>query len=62
MNYDDPIHMMDTCGGSFVKALAACYYRADSENKRRLKEAFADYFSSYESKWRAMQPKQQEMT
>jgi len=60
MNYDDPIHMMEQCGGGFVRSLALCYYRADSENKRRLREAFADYFSSYEAKWKAMQPKQQE--
>ena len=58
--YDDHIHMMEQIGGSFVKSLAECYYRADSENKRRLVEAFSDYFGSYEQKWRAMQPKQTE--
>ena len=47
-HYDDPIHMMESIGGSFVKALAECYYRADSTNKIRLKTAFKDYFNHYE--------------
>lgn len=34
-------------GGSFVKALAECFYRADRRNIDRLKETFKDYWEEY---------------
>jgi pyruvate/2-oxoacid:ferredoxin oxidoreductase beta subunit len=34
-------------GGSFVKALAECIYRADNNNLRTLSEAFYHYFTRY---------------
>ena len=46
--YDNAIHMMQDLGGSFVKALAELYLRADPENKRRAREAFPEYFARYE--------------
>lgn len=58
--YVDSIQMMLDTGGSFARSLAACYYTADLQNKRRLLEAFSDYFGAYERQWRAMQPKQTE--
>lgn len=51
--YDDALHMMEAIGGSFVKSLAACYYAADPKNKRRLLDAFPDWFGSYEVQFRA---------
>lgn len=49
--YDDHLHMMEELGGSFVKSLAACYYRADSSNKSRLEAAFPEYFNKYREMW-----------
>lgn len=46
--YDDALHMMEKIGGSFVKALADCYCRADSKNKARLIAAFPEIFERYE--------------
>lgn len=40
---------MQKHGGSFVKALAECYFRADELNKLRLVNAFHDYFQKYGS-------------
>jgi hypothetical protein len=49
--YDNALHMMEEQGGSFVKALVNCYYRADSENKLILRIAFAHYFQDYERRF-----------
>lgn len=38
---------MERYGGSFVKALAACFYRADPNNKEKLKIAFPEYWKQY---------------
>jgi len=38
-------------GGSFVKALAECWLRADRTNKAKLEESFADYFLEYGEKF-----------
>lgn len=38
---------MQKHGGSFVKALAECYFRADELNKLRLVNAFNEYFELY---------------
>lgn len=46
--YDDALHMMEKIGGSFVKALADCYCRADPNNKARLIAAFPEIFERYE--------------
>lgn len=50
--YDDALHLMEVQGGSFVRSLAACYYCADPSNKARLRTAFADYFETYERRFR----------
>lgn len=42
------LHAMELIGGSFVKALANCYYMADPANKRKLADTFAEYFERYE--------------
>lgn len=34
-------------GGSFVKSLAACFYRADATNFAKLKRAFPEYWEEY---------------
>ena len=39
---------MEKYGGSFVKALAQCFFRADSNNLLKLKTAFSDYWNQYE--------------
>lgn len=51
--YDGPLHMMEVQGGSFVRALVACYYSADPPNKVKLRETFADYFIDYKSRFEA---------
>jgi hypothetical protein len=51
--YDNPEHMMEAFGGSFVKALVHLWYCADSTNKARLRAAFADYFERYEKLYEA---------
>lgn len=51
--YDNPQHMMELIGGSFVRSLVACYYAADSKNKARLQEAFKEYFDIYEAQYKA---------
>ena len=35
--FDNALHIMEVQGGSFVKALAHCYYMADSSNKAKLR-------------------------
>ena len=55
--YDSALHMMEVQGGSFVKALAHCYYMADASNREKLYETFSEYFKGYETrfdqwKWR----------
>lgn len=47
------IAAMERYGGSFVKALAECFLRADRENYIRLCEAFPEYVTEYTSdKWK----------
>jgi hypothetical protein len=43
--------LMDDRGGSFVKALAACYCCADSSNRKALETAFPEYFEKYRTMW-----------
>lgn len=40
---------MERYGGSFVKALAELYRRADPANKKKLKECFREYFEKYKN-------------
>ena len=47
------IEMMETYGGSFVKALANAWYKADPNNKRILENSFS-YFKEYELKARKL--------
>jgi len=47
-HFDNALHMMEVYGGSFVRSLVACYYCADSTNRAKLREAFAEYFDRYE--------------
>lgn len=56
--YDNALHVMEVQGGSFVKALANCYYAADPANRSKLREAFSDYFEEYERRFRAL-PREQ---
>lgn len=42
------VERMASYGGSFVKALAECFSRADSFNFKRLKDTFFDYWEEYE--------------
>lgn len=42
------VEAMATYGGSFVKALAECFTRADAHNFIRLKATFGDYWHEYE--------------
>ena len=35
-------------GGSFVESLSICFRLADSENFKKLKEAFSEYWKQYE--------------
>lgn len=42
------VETMEKYGGSFVKALAQCFYRADRNNINKLKEAFPEYWGQYE--------------
>lgn len=50
-HYDNGLHMMEKQGGSFVKSLAHCYYMADTVNREKLRETFADYFNGYEERY-----------
>ena len=50
--YDNGLHMMEELGGSFVKSLVNCYYCADSSNKAKLREAFAEYFERYDQMYK----------
>jgi len=42
------VEKMETYGGSFVKALAECFHRADRQNIDKLKVAFPEYWEQYE--------------
>jgi pyruvate/2-oxoacid:ferredoxin oxidoreductase beta subunit len=42
------IEEMETYGGSFVKCLAMCFYKADEDNFKKLKDAFPEYWKQYE--------------
>ena len=41
------VEMMEKYGGSFVKALAGAFYRADINNFSKLKRAFPEYWKEY---------------
>lgn len=42
------VETMEKYGGSFVKALAECFHRADPINFKKLKNAFSEYWKEYE--------------
>lgn len=46
----DIIENMQKYGGSFVKALADCFLRADPINRVKLAESFTDYIIKYQPK------------
>lgn len=49
-------------GGSFIKSLAACWRCADESNKKKLEEAFSDYFDEYKKQAEEIQAeKEQEL-
>jgi len=48
MTDQEIIESMLTYGGSFVRALAECWRKADSNNQKRLKKTFADVWQNYE--------------
>jgi protein involved in sex pheromone biosynthesis len=41
------VQNMEQYGGSFVKALAEAFHKADSENFLKLKNAFPEYWQKY---------------
>ena len=41
------IQAMHQYGGSFVRRLAELYQYADDDNRKRLKEAFPEYWTKY---------------
>ena len=41
------VDKMEKYGGSFVKALAAAFWRADRNNFDKLKNAFPEYWDEY---------------
>lgn len=50
MNYEEAhkaAQLMERIGGSFERNLALTYYRADSVNAKRLREAFPEIFQKY---------------
>lgn len=42
------VEAMENYGGSFVKALAECFRRADTENFVKLKLTFLNYWKQYD--------------
>ncbi len=42
------VEKMAKFGGSFVQALAQCFYRADHQNFIKLKTTFSEYWEEYE--------------
>ena len=42
------LEAMQRYGGSFIRALAECFYRADDNNFKKLKDTFSDYWEQYE--------------
>ena len=44
---DVMIESMEQYGGSFVKALAVCFMKADFDNTNRLFKAFPEYVEQY---------------
>lgn len=42
------VEAMENYGGSFVKALAQCYYLADPINFAKLQNTFLEYWEQYE--------------
>ena len=42
------VEAMEQYGGSFVQALAQCFYRADPVNFLKLRFAFNEYWDQYE--------------
>lgn len=42
------VEEMENYGGSFVKALAQCYYQADPINFAKLQNTFLEYWEQYE--------------
>lgn len=50
MNYEEAhkaAQLMERIGGSFERNLALTYYRADSTNAQRLRNAFPEIFQKY---------------
>lgn len=41
--------MMEKRGGGFASALAVAWIRADSVNRRKLRQAFADLYEEFEA-------------
>jgi len=46
-DYHRAADLMIRQGGSFAAAIAEAYFAADSENRRRLLEAFGDLFERF---------------
>jgi hypothetical protein len=44
---DDILEAMLMYGGGFVSTLARLYRQGDDDNRRRLREAFPEYFQKY---------------
>jgi len=59
-HFDNALHMMEVQGGSFVKSLAHCYSMADTANREKLRDTFAEYFNGYETRFEQWQWKKHE--
>lgn len=46
---------MEIYGGSFVKALAKCAQRADSDNLAKIKATWPEYWAQYEDMGRTLE-------
>jgi hypothetical protein len=51
----DVLNVMERYGGSFVKALAVAWRRADAENRDKLMRAFWQYWDQYAAMAAAIQ-------
>lgn len=45
------VEKMALYGGSFVKALAECFFRVDPNNFKKLKNTFSEYWDEYKNKF-----------
>lgn len=54
------LQAMDGMGGEFIKQLAILYRRADSDNKRKIKEAWPEYWERYSEMGQNLKEREEE--